>query len=211
MSYIVTSLEKGERGRRNLCLDGRINLQLYPGEVRKYALEVGCEVSEETYQEILHMVLGKRAVKRAMHLLERQEKTEYQLREKLLLNSYPQEAIEDAIDYVKRYRYLDDERYARTFILFHQEKRSRARLKTDLYKRGISSETIEAALEEVFSSDEREKIKELLIKRRFPQSEGDEKEFQKNYQFLMRRGFKGSDILPVMKSMGQHKHLKACT
>lgn len=202
MSYMVTSLEKGERGRRNLCLDGRIHLQLYAGEVRKYALEIGCKVPEETYQEILHMVLGKRATKRAMHLLERQEKTERQLREKLLINSYPPEAIEDAIDYVKRYHYLDDERYAKTFILFHQEKRSRARLKTDLYKRGIAPEIIEGALEEVFSSDERDQIKELLSKRRFPKAPGDEKEFRKNYQFLLRRGFKGSDILPVMKSMG---------
>ena len=157
---------------------------------------------EETYQVILHMVLGKRATKLAMHLLERQEKTERQLREKLLLNSYPPEAIEDAIDYVKRYHYLDDERYAKTFILFHQEKRSRARLKTDLYKRGIAPEIIEGALEEVFSSDERDQIKELLSKRRFPKAPGDEKEFRKNYQFLLRRGFKGSDILPVMKSMG---------
>ena len=57
-------------------------------------------------------------------------------------------------------------------------------------------------MEEVFSSDERDQIKELLSKRRFPKAPGDEKEFRKNYQFLLRRGFKGSDILPVMKSMG---------
>lgn len=203
MSYIVTSIEKSDRGRRTLCLDDKIKLQLYAGEVRAYGLETGSEISEEVYQEILHEVLGKRATKRAMHLLERQEKTEYQLRDKLRQNSYPQESIEDAIAYVKRYHYVDDERYAKTFVLYHQEKRSRLRLKTDLQRRGIDGEIIDAALEEVFTADEREQIKELLFKRRFPRNTGDEGEFRKNYQFLMRRGFKSSDILPVMKTMAQ--------
>lgn len=203
MNYIVTSIEKSDRGRKVLCLDNKIELQLYAGEVRKYGLETGSQVSEELYQEILHEILGKRATKRAMHLLERQEKTEYQLREKLRQNSYPQEAIEDAIEYVKRYHYVDDVRYAKTFVLYHQEKRSRLRLKTDLLRRGIKGDVIDAALEEVFTFDEREQMRELLTKRRFPQNVGDDGEFRKNYQFLMRRGFKSSDILSVMKAMAQ--------
>lgn len=204
MNYIVTSIEKSDRGRKVLCLDNKIELQLYAGEVRKYGLEMGSQVSEELYQEILHEILGKRATKRAMHLLERQEKTEYQLREKLRQNSYPQEAIEDAIEYVKRYHYVDDLRYAKTFVLYHQEKRSRLRLKTDLLRRGIKGDVIDAALEEVFTFDEREQMRELLAKRRFPQNLGDDGEFRKNYQFLMRRGFKSSDILSVMKAMAQN-------
>lgn len=204
MNYIVTSIEKSDRGRKVLCLDNKIELQLYAGEVRKYGLEMGSQVSEELYQEILHEILGKRATKRAMHLLERQEKTEYQLREKLRQNSYPQEAIEDAIEYVKRYHYVDDVRYAKTFVLYHQEKRSRLRLKTDLLRRGIKGDVIDAALEEVFTFDEREQMRELLTKRRFPQNVGDDGEFRKNYQFLMRRGFKSSDILSVMKAMAQN-------
>lgn len=203
MSYIVTSIEKSDRGRRTLCLDDKIKLQLYAGEVREYGLKTGSQIPEEVYQEILHEVLGKRATKRAMHLLERQEKTECQLRDKLRQNSYPRESIEDAIAYVKRYHYVDDERYAKTFILYHQEKRSRLRLKTDLQRRGIDGDIIDAALEEAFTADEREQIRELLFKRRFPQNSGDEGEFRKNYQFLMRRGFKSSDILPVMKTMAQ--------
>lgn len=203
MNYLVTSIEKSDRGRRVLCLDDKIELQLYAGEVAKYGLETGSQVSEETYQEILHEILGKRATKRAMHLLERQERTEYQLREKLCQNNYPREAVEDAIAYVKRYRYLDDVRYARTFVLYHQKKRSRLRLKMDLQRRGVKGDVIDATLEEVFTSDEREQMRELLAKRRFPQNPGDQGEFRKNYQFLMRRGFKSSDILSVMRAMAQ--------
>lgn len=200
MQYIVTSYGPTGRGRVELCLNHKFSFQLYTKEVRQFSLKEGAELSEEQYQYILHEVLGKRATKRAMHLLERQERTEYQLREKLKQNAYPQEAIEEAVAYVKGYHYLDDARYARTFIRFHQERRSRMRLKTDLMKRGVPKEIIEESLEEEFLSDEREQIMELLEKRGFDRNAQDEAEFRKNYQFLMRRGFKSSDILSVMKS-----------
>ncbi len=201
MGYTVTSVEKSDKGRVLLCLDYKIRLLFYRGEIKKYGLKEGSHVSEEVYQEMLHDILGKRAAKRAMHVLECQEKTEYQLREKLNQNEYPREAIEDAIAYVKKFHYLDDDRYARTFILFHQEKRSKMKLTMDLRKRGIPQEIIDAAMEEVFSSDERGQIEALLRKRQFPKTTGDEWEFRKNYRFLMGRGYKSSDILRIMKDM----------
>lgn len=199
MRYIVTEYHASGRGRIELCLNDRIVLQLYKGEAGKFALKQGAELTEEQYQYILHEIIGKRAVKRAMHLLERQERTEHQLREKLMQNMYPPEAIEDAVSYVKRYHYLDDERYARTFIRFHQEKRSRRRLRTDLMKRGISRDIIETSLEEEFSSDEKAQILELLEKRQYSAEHQDTAEFRRTYQFLQRRGFQSSDILAVMK------------
>ena len=151
------------------------------------------------FRSLLHDIIGKRAAKRAMHLLERQERTEYQLREKLRQNCYPPEAIEDAVDYVKRYHYLDDERYARTFIHFHQETRSKMRLKNDLARRGISRELIAYCLEEEFVSDERAQIKRLLDQKNFSPDTADREEYGKMYRFLMRRGFCGSDISSVMR------------
>ncbi|MDE7067658.1 MAG: RecX family transcriptional regulator, partial [Schaedlerella arabinosiphila] len=47
--------------------------------------------------------------------------------------------VEDAVSYVKKYRYLDDVRYARTFICFHQEKRSRMRIRNDLMRRSLQT------------------------------------------------------------------------
>lgn len=199
MHYIITGYQSLGKGRVELCLNEKIKFWLYAGEARKLSLKEGQELSEEQYQYILHEIIGKRAIKRAMHLLERQEKTEHQLREKLLQNAYPTEAVEDAISYLKRYHYLDDERYARTFIRYHQEKRSKMRLKTDLMRRGVTKEVIELCLEEEFDSDEQEKIRELMEKKRFLADTADDAQFRKMYQFLMRRGFKSQDILRAMK------------
>ncbi len=198
MQYQITDLKKTDAKRVEICLNGEIFLWLYQGEARSLSLTKGMILSEEQYENLLHGVIGKRAIKRAVHLIERQERTERQLREKLSLSEYPEEAVEDAVSYVKKRRYLDDERYARTFIRFHQTERSKMRLKSDLIKRGVSKDVIERCIEEEFSSDEKAQIRALLEKKGFSQSEADRNESRKMYQFLMRRGFRSSDILAVM-------------
>ncbi|MBO5372009.1 MAG: regulatory protein RecX [Lachnospiraceae bacterium] len=199
MSYIITAYRVLEKGKVEICLDEKLSFQLYKGEAKKLSLKEGMELAEEQYQYILYEILTKRATRRAMHLLERQERTEYQLREKLRQNTYPKEVIEEAISYVKRYHYVDDFRYAHTFIRCHQDKRSRMRLKTDLLKRGIAKEVIEEALEAEFSNDEKEQIREWLEKKKYDSNDADAVQFRKIYQFLLRKGFKSSDILSVMK------------
>ena len=144
-------------------------------------------------------VIGKRAKKRAMHLLEKMERTEKQLRDKLLDNEYPESCIDMAIAYVKSYHYLDDERYACNYVRFAQEKKSRQRIKQDLMQKGIGRDLIEYALEEEFESDETQKIQELLEKKHFHYGDTDQKEFQRIYNFLLRRGFRSSDIIKEMK------------
>lgn len=202
MSYIVTEYKKENKGKIFLCFNDEIRLWLYAGEIRQLSLDLeeDAELSEEQYQHILHGIIGKRATKRAMHLLEKQDRTEHQLREKLLQNGYPGEAVEDAVAYVKGYRYLDDARYARAFIRIHQEKRSRMRLKTDLLRRGISKDVIERSMEEEFFCDEKEQIRELLEKKHFSADAADRKELGRMYQFLLRRGFRSSDISAVLKT-----------
>jgi len=144
-------------------------------------------------------LLGKRATKRAMHLLEKQDRTEYQLREKLTANGYPKESIEKAIEYVKGYRYVDDGRYAENYIRFHQSTKSRMKLRMDLLRKGIATELIESGLEKAYESDEKEQIRQLLEKKNLDIDTADTAQVRKMYQFLLRRGFRSSDIMSVMK------------
>ena len=108
--------------------------------------------------------------------------------------------VGDAVAYVKRYHYLDDARYARTFIRFHQGERSRKRLETDLLRRGVPGDVIADSMEREFSSDEKEQIRRLLEKKQFSADTADEKELRRMYGYLMRRGFRGADILSVLRT-----------
>ncbi len=200
MAYIVTDYKVSGKGRVEICLDGKETLWLYAKEARQLSLEEGMELPEGQYRHILHEVIGRRAVERAMHLLERQERTEHQLREKLAQSGYPGEAIEDAVAYVRRYHYLDDARYARTFIRYHQEKSSRQRLEQDLLRRGVPRDIITQSMEEEYSSDEKAKIHRLLEKKHFVPGTADQSEMRKIYGFLMRRGFRSADIASVLRA-----------
>lgn len=196
----VESMTPQEKGRVLVKFDNGMEILLYRGEIRKLSLKEGIFIPEEVYEKILYEIVGLRAKKRAMHLLEKMDRTEKQLYDKLKQNGYPEECILDAISYVESYHYVDDLRYAKTYIRYHQRKKSRQILKLDLMKKGVPKDIIEQAMEEEFDSDEQVKIRELLEKRHYDYDNQDQKEMQRTYQFLMRRGFRSSDILHIMKN-----------
>ena len=189
----IERIEQLEKGRRRLVFETGERLVLYKGEIRSYDLSEGQDISETLYQELLFDVLGKRATKRAMHLLEKQDRTEYQLREKLRQNEYPKEAAEQAIAYGKSYHYIDDLRYACSYVRYQKEKKSNRRLQQDLQKKGVAKEFIEQALLEEGNEDETDAIQRLLEKKGYT-PEMPREQANKIYQFLLRRGYKSSDI-----------------
>lgn len=196
---IVKEIEAVGKGRHRVKFDTGVTCLLYRKEMSSFSIEKGKEITAQQYQELLEEVVGKRAKKRALHLLEQMDRTEKQLRDKLLANEYPQSCIDGAIAYVKGFHYLDDSRYASNYVRFSQEKMSKVQMKQKLIQKGIASSVIADAIEEAYVADEMEQIMALLRKRKFVPEEADEKEFQRTYQYVMRRGFKSSDILKAMK------------
>lgn len=140
-----------------------------------------------------------RAKKRALHLLERMDRTEHQLREKLMASDYPEEVVEEAIEYVKSFHYIDDKRYAENFTRYRKENLSRQQIKQKLMLKGVDRDTISLAIEEEYDADEREHIRKFLEKKHFDGSSKDEGEFRRVYNYLLRRGFRSNDILREMK------------
>lgn len=195
----VTEYESLGKGKLRVRFDNEVELILYRGEAKQWKLREEAQISEEEYQKLLTEVVGKRAKKRAMHLLERMDRTEKQLRDKLEEGQYPQVCIDEAIAYVRKYHYIDDYRYACTFIRYSQEKMSRLQLKMKLAQKGVPRDLIDRALEEEYSGEESVQIARLLEKRKFVAGEADDREFQRTYQYLLRRGFRSGDILRVMK------------
>lgn len=195
----ITKFENLEKGKRRIKFDTGVEGVFYRGDISGLELSDGGAISEDVYHHLLNDVLGKRAKKRAMYLLEQMDRTEKQLREKLEKNDYPEICIDDAIEYVKRFHYLDDLRYAQNYVRYSQEKMSRQQITIKLMQKGVERDIISIAIEEEYASDELEQIKALLIKKHFKECDSNSKEFQRMYQFLLRRGFKSSDILKVMK------------
>lgn len=128
------------------------------------------------------------------------DRTEAQLREKLLKAEFEPEVVEQAIAYVYSYGYLDDERYVRNYIEYRKEQKSRRQLEQELrFRKGVSPELIQKVYENLEPSDEKALIRRQLEKKHYHPLESDEKKEQKIIAFLLRKGFRMGDILSVIK------------
>jgi len=199
---LVVSFEKLDKGKRRIRFENGENCIVYYSEIRGMHLEEGAYISCEIYEKIFKEIVGKRAKKRALHLLEQMDRTEQQLREKLQASEYPARCIDEAIDYVKSFHYLDDERYAETFTRYKKDKMSRQQIKQKLMMKGIARDVISNAIEEEYDVDENVHIRSILEKKRFSSETADDGEFRRVYNYLLRRGFRSNDILKEMKCVG---------
>ncbi len=198
-SVYVSAIEKLDKGKYRISFDTSVVCLVYGYEIRGLHLDEGVAISEDVYRHILYEIVGKRAKKRVLHLLERMDRTESQLRTKLMSSEYPVECVEDAIEYVKSFHYLDDARYAENFIRYSKERHSRQQLKQKLMAKGVSGTLIDEALEREYDTDESEQIRRILQKKHFDPEDCEQNEFRRVYQYLLRRGFHSSDILREMK------------
>ncbi len=193
----VTGIKEITKSRMKIDIDGAFAFVLYKGELRIYGIKENQELSEENYQKILIEVLPKRA-----NLLKSRAYTAFQLREKLEAGGYPKKIIEEAIDYVASFGYVNDSQYAMDFIEYNKEKKSKNRIFMDLYKKGISKELIEEAWKDAVGEDRQELEKEQIIhwiqKKNFPLETASLREKQKMMAFLYRKGFTNELIRSVL-------------
>ena len=144
------------------------------------------------------------ARRKAMRLLEHMDRTERGLREKLRQAGFSPLAVDYALAYVESYGYIDDERYARTYIAYRMNTKSRQKIIQELVVKGVDKETASAAWEEEVAlnmPDEREILYRTVEKKYAPDTELDEKEMRRLQGYLVRRGFSFSDIKSVLESM----------
>lgn len=144
--------------------------------------------------------ISKKAKLRAMRLLERKDRTEKELCQKLLAD-YPEEIVREALEYVKSYGYVNDRRYAENFIRLRCRSKSRMQIFQELACRGIDRDLVQDAWEEVSSLesiDEKELIRSFVLKK-FPSgSKLDVKQMRRLQGYLSRRGFSWETICSVL-------------
>lgn len=199
---IVTEIAELTKSRVRVELDGEFAFVLYKGELRVYGIEKEQEITETAYNEIMTILLPKRAKLRAMNLLKSRSYTTAQLKEKLEAGEYPEKIIEEAIAYVTSFGYVNDNRYAFDFIEYNKETKSKNRIVTDLLKKGIPGAVIEEAWDEAVGNDrqglEKEQIIRWIEKKHFSLQTATAQEKQKMMAFLYRKGFTIEAIRSVL-------------
>ena len=137
----------------------------------------------------------------ALALLEFRDRTERELRQKLKEREYSLQEIDEAVLFLKEYRYLDDEAYAGRYIRSCAARKSRRQIRADLERKGVSREVIDLQLQEE-EVDEDSQIRKLLQKKGYePGKRLEPAEYRRIMGALGRRGFSGEAIRRAMESM----------
>lgn len=198
---IVTQITELSKNRSKVYIDQEFAFVLYKGELRLYHIQEGEEVRQQDYENIIRVILPKRAKLRAMNLLQKRTYTEKQLRDKLQEGFYPSDILEQAIVYVKSFHYLNDEQYALDYITYNEERKTIRQMEVDLYKKGINREIFQKACtkwEELNGRQDEESMIQKLLEKKNYQKDCDIKEKQKIFAFLMRKGYSAETIRRVM-------------
>lgn len=152
-------------------------------------------IEEKSELEIKEEV--RRAKLRALHLLTAMDRTEANLREKLEV-SYSAETVEKAVEYVKSFGYLDDERYVKNYIESKSRSKSRKQIEQELlYKKGVSKEAVERGFEQAEQEDVTIVIEKYMRKKRIEPENCDYEQKQKFFAYMMRKGFQINDLKKV--------------
>ncbi len=199
---VVTVLPLGKK-KYKITLEGTeiVVLSLYPSEVRRYSLKEGNTLLEKDLKDI-YEILFKRGKERALYYLKSSDKTVYQMRTKLKEGYYPSDIIDKIIEFLEKYGYLDDYRYAENFISYNKQRKSVQKMKNDLTIKGIEKNVIDDAFAECI--EDNEEIEETLIEefcRKRIKLDMDEKGYNKLLMSLMRKGFKYEQVKSVLRKI----------
>ena len=140
----------------------------------------------------------REARNKGLYYLQFSGKTENEMRKKLAEQGFSPASVEDAVLFLKHYRYLDDEDYARRYVEKNDHKKSIRQMKFDLRQKGIGDDLVEMVFEDM-EVDESAQILGLLRKKNYDPEDPDPAKRQKIYAFLARKGFSYDAINSAMK------------
>ena len=133
---------------------------------------------------------SERAIDLAYKAVARRDLTVAELRARLVRKHVSPEAIDDAVAELEETGFLDDARYARQFAEDKREldRWGSDRIATDLRRRGIAPQLIDAAVSS-YDRDSELRTALLLLRQRYPHAPRDDRERDRAWQMLVRRGY----------------------
>jgi len=185
-------------GRYNVFVDGKYSFSLDETQLVKLSLKKGDEFDEEKLAELKsESDFGKNYI-RAVDLISRRLRSEREIRDYAFRKQWTKDNTERVIERLYERGYLDDGKFAESFV------RSRATLKNfsrrkmvlELRKKGIKPEIIEQVLADSEDYDETTALRNLIAKKRAHYADDE----QKLIAYLARQGFSYDDIKSALSS-----------
>ena len=204
----ITAIEpqKHNPQRVNIFIDGQFQLGLY--RITAGWMHVGQEISDEKLAQLGSEDGREAAYQQALRFLEPRVRSQAEITRNLKGHGYPESAITDVIERLRRGGLVDDAHFAQTWVENRNEFRPRGRraLAMELRQRGLSEASISEATANL---DEEEMAYRAALKHARRLQGIDWASFrQKLGGFLARRGFGYEVAAPVVRRIWDEEHSK---
>lgn len=203
---VITDIREENAGRSTrkkaywVYVDDKFAFLLYENEMDQFHLSAGSEITPDIYKSIVEDTVLKRAKQKALNIIKYSDKTEKEISGRLKEEYYTDDIIEKAIEYLKNYNYLNDERYAASYVRSRKNKESKFSIEAKLLSKGINKEVLEKIIAREYEITDEDTDPEILAINKIVQKKCDNPtnlsyvDKVKLVNMLKRKGFSSDKI-----------------
>jgi len=192
---IVTRIQAQKRNADifNVDIDGEYSFSLSGLDLSNFGLEQGGVLSAEKIEDCKFGSVKSKAYNEAVRFISYRTRSHREVRDRLKKSEYDAAVIDDVLSRLKQNGLLNDLNFGSAWVAdrMNLKPRSRSVLASELYQKGLDSETIKSTLAEVSKEDYRDMIIKLIAKKRRETRYQDD---AKLMAFLGRQGYSYEDI-----------------
>ncbi|SFL44759.1 regulatory protein [Paenibacillus sp. 1_12] len=205
---IITKIERQKRAkdRYNLYIEEQYVFSVHEDVLIKYSLTKGTAINKDEMKKIVEAQDKQQAYLDAIRLLSFRLRSEYELKARLLQKGYELPTIENTLDRLRREQYIDDSLFAEqlTQQRIQSAKKGRNWIKQELQQKGLKSEHITSAIEQIDEQIEYRNAYDLINKK-YGSSLKPDSDVQnikrKAYALLQRRGYNSRVTTRVVREL----------
>ena len=191
---------KHKQERVLVHLEGGDLLRITESELLHFGLYVGLDISPETVVQLCKCGARSETRARAANMISARPLSKRELTRRLVQKGAAADDADAAVDYLEGIGALDDASYAAMLVRHYSAQGfGAARLRDELYRRGVPRELWDAALAE--TPDVQETLARVIASK----TKGkplNEKDTKRLADALLRRGFSWSEVRSALRSAG---------
>ncbi|AYD39737.1 recombination regulator RecX [Clostridium fermenticellae] len=163
----ITKIEtqKNNKNRVNVYINNEFGFSCDTELIYIYNFIKGKKLEADYIKKIIDEDNFVKCKNSALRTIERSYKTEYQITQKLIQKGFEDNAINRVIDFLKKYKFIDDKRFIKSYIMEKIKSQGKNKIKCELLKKGIDKSIVDSELKNIDGSTEIKYAIKLAIKK----------------------------------------------
>lgn len=192
----ITDITKQRNGKRaNIFVDGVFTCGLELITVASAHLKVGDPIDEETLTELQRRSETEKAFDKAVGYLSTRRRTCREVRVKLKEKGYLPAVVDDVVNKLSEYGYLDDRKFCEEYIDVYKTTFGAYRIAAELKHLGVESALVSEVLDEKLGDEEKENAAVAVVEKYLRTHTYDK---MKLVRYAAARGFSYGDVMSAV-------------